>query len=131
MTVCTAETNARNWENVGKELMIQQGWGGGDQESTDGEDRPVLAEEDLGCQAKNLELNIVGDRQPVGVWSRVISDVLCGSGLLSGAASVVSVAVEHPASFLEVRDVACYFSTVSGKSLRPGEEEAIMGRDDN
>lgn len=41
------------------------------------------------------------------------------------------VAVEHPASFLEVRDVACYSTTVSGKSLRPGEEEAIMGRDDN
>lgn len=52
--------------------------------------------------------------------------------LLSGAASVVSVvAVEHPASFLEVRDVACYSPTVLGKSLRPGEEEAIMGRDDN
>ena len=52
--------------------------------------------------------------------------------LPSGAASVVSViAVEHPASFLEVRDVACYSTTVSGKSLRPGEEEAIMGRDDN
>lgn len=41
------------------------------------------------------------------------------------------VAVEHPASFLEVRDVACYSTTVSGKSLRPGEEETIMGRDDN
>lgn len=52
MIVCTAGTNARNWENVGKELTIQQGWGGGEQESTDGEDRPVLAEQDLGCQAQ-------------------------------------------------------------------------------
>ena len=30
MIVCTAGTNARNWENVGKELTIQQGWGGGE-----------------------------------------------------------------------------------------------------
>ena len=52
--------------------------------------------------------------------------------LPSGAASVVSVsAVEHPTSFLEIRDVACYCTTVLGKSLRHGEEEAVMGRDDN
>lgn len=80
MTVCTAGTNARNWENVEKELTIQQGWGGGEQESTGGEDRPMLAEEDLGCQAKNLGLTIVAGCPPVGVWSRVIRDVLCGSG---------------------------------------------------
>ena len=54
---------------MGKELTIQQGWSGGEQESTDGEDRPVLAKEDLGCQAKNLGPNIVGDCQPLGVWS--------------------------------------------------------------
>jgi len=85
VTVCTAGTNARNWENVEKELTIQQGWGGGEQESTDGEDRPVLAEEDLGCQAKNLGLTIVADRPSVGVWSRVIRDVLCGSGEVSAS----------------------------------------------
>lgn len=52
--------------------------------------------------------------------------------LPSGAASVVSVStVENPTSFLEIRDVACYCTTVLGKSLRHGEEEAVMGRDDN
>lgn len=46
----------------GKELTIQQGWGGGEQESTDGErDRPVLFEQALGAK---LSLGLKYSRRP-------------------------------------------------------------------
>lgn len=43
--VGAAWTNVRCWEGacVGKELIFQQGWGRGEQGSTDGECRPLLA----------------------------------------------------------------------------------------
>lgn len=69
--------------------------------------------EDLVGQAEQLALDAVGDSQPLVILE--LSNVLCRSGhcFQEHLPWALFVAVELPASFLEVTDATCYSDTSS------------------
>lgn len=70
--------------------------------------------EDLVCQAEQLGLDAVGNSQPLVILEQS-NNVLCKSGrcFQEHLPWAQFVAVELPASFLEVTDATCYSDTGS------------------